>query len=212
MTLLLPFESSWAILFQGPDRKHPWLPQLNPIGVSRPVHYQQDLFPLADAPDGLFFEPEIMTATEESGFLKVIKELPFGAVRMHGVDARRHVVRYGSHYVARAAALAGISTQALSESLMTEYPSGAGIGWHRDSPPFGIAAGISLSSGCRMRFQRAERAKRQTWTIELPPRSLYVMSGSAREEWQHGILPVKEPRWSITFRMLRSSPVEHSTP
>jgi alkylated DNA repair dioxygenase AlkB len=32
-----------------------------------------------------------------------------------------------------------------------------------------------------------------------------VMSGSAREEWQHSIPPVKEPRWSITFRTLRTS-------
>ena len=41
---------------------------------------------------------------------------------------------------------------------------------------------------------------------EAQPRaqSLYVMSGVAREEWQHSIPPVKEPRWSITFRTLKA--------
>jgi len=196
---------------------------MNPTSVSRRVDYQQELFPLTGAPDGLLFEPEIMTQTEEAAFLKVIKELPFGTFRMHGVDAKRHVVRFGAHYVAgsaemkptsefplfleplreRAAARIGIPTHVLSESLVTEYPPGAGIGWHCDSPPFGIVAGISFGGTCRLRFQRGEGEKRQTWTIELPPRSLYVMSGSAREEWQHSIPPVKEPRWSITFRTLK---------
>jgi alkylated DNA repair dioxygenase AlkB len=59
----------------------------------------------------------------------------------------------------------------LSESLITEYTPGTGIGWHRDAPPFGILAGISFGGGCRMRFQRGEGQLRQTWTIELPPRS-----------------------------------------
>ena len=64
-----------------------------------------------------------------------------------------------------------------------EYPLGAGIGWHRDALPFGIVAGISLGASRRMRFQRGE--------------------GAARTDWQHTIPPVKEMRWSITFRTVR---------
>jgi len=196
---------------------------MNQINVSRRANDQQALFPLAGAPDGLLFEPEIMTAMEEATFLCVIKTLPFGAFRMHGVDAKRRVVRFGVHYLAgsaemtpasdfplsleplraRTAVVAGVPTHLLSESLVTEYAPGAGIGWHRDSPPFGIVAGISFGGGGRMRFQRDEAPQRQTWSTELPPRSLYLMSGTAREEWQHSIPPVKEPRWSITFRTLR---------
>jgi DNA oxidative demethylase len=196
---------------------------MNLITVSQSASYQSDMFPLANAPDGLLFEPEIMTSEEEASFLDVVKTLPFGPFRMHGVDAKRRVIRFGQHYVAgsaammpasgfpasleplreRAAAIVGIPARILSESLVTEYPSGAGIGWHCDSPPFGIVAGISLGGSCRMRFQRGESERRQTWTLDLPPRSLYVMSGSAREEWQHSIPPVKESRWSITFRTLK---------
>ena len=198
------------------------------MGVWSPGSYQQDLFPLEGAPDGLLFEAEIMTPAEEGAFLEVIKRLPFGHFRMHGVDAKRRVLRFGLHYLAgsaemkptsdfpvsleplraRAAAIAGVPAQVLSESLVTEYTPGAGIGWHRDSPPFGIVAGISLGGVCRMRFQRGEQEQRQTWTLELPPRSLYVMSGSAREEWQHSIPAVKESRWSITFRTLREMGAE----
>jgi alkylated DNA repair protein (DNA oxidative demethylase) len=184
---------------------------------------QQNLFPLEGAPEGLLFEPDVMTAEEESSFLDIIKGLPFRAFRMHGVDARRRVVRYGAHYVAgsaammpvsdfpasleplrtRAARIAGVPARVMSEALVTEYSVGAGIGWHRDSPPFGIVAGISLGGDCRMRFQRQRGVERQTWTIELPSRSLYVMTKAAREEWQHSIPPVKQPRWSVTFRSLR---------
>jgi alkylated DNA repair protein (DNA oxidative demethylase) len=141
---------------------------------------------------------------EEAALLDVNKTLPFGAFHMHGVDAKRRVVRFGLHYVAgsaaltaasdlplsleplrgRAAAVAGVPTHVLSESLITEYTPGTGIGWHLDAPPFGILAGISFGGRCRMRFQRREGQQRQTWTIELPPRSLYVLSGVAREEWQ----------------------------
>ena len=73
--------------------------------MAAPARYQRDLFPLEGAPDGLLFEPEIMTAAEEIAFLEIIKALPFGAFRMHGVDAKRRVVRFGVHYVAGSAAM-----------------------------------------------------------------------------------------------------------
>ncbi len=207
------------------DPKHPSLMRMNPTTMPGLLGHQQDLFPLEGAPDGLLVEPEIMTPNEEAAFLDVIRTLPFGPFRMHGVNAKRRVVRFGVHYVTgsaqmkptsdfpltleplreRAAAFVGIPPAALSESLVTEYPAGAAIGWHRDSPPFGIVAGISLGGHCRMRFQRGDEKQRRTWTLDLPPRSLYVMTGLAREEWQHSIPPVKEPRWSITFRTLKNA-------
>jgi alkylated DNA repair protein (DNA oxidative demethylase) len=183
---------------------------------------QQNLFPMEGAPDGLFFETEILTPDEERAYLTVIRNLPFGPFRMHGVDAKRRVVRYGEHYVSgsaemkppsafpasleplreRAAAVTSVPVAALSETLVTEYTPGAGIGWHRDSSPFGIIVGISFGAQCRMRFQRGEGIDHQTWSIELPSRSLYMLSGTVREDWQHCIPPVKEARYSVTFRTL----------
>ena len=87
---------------------------MNQINVSRRANDQQALFPLAGAPDGLLFEPEIMTAMEEATFLCVIKTLPFGAFRMHGVDAKRRVVRFGVHYLAGSAEMTPASDFPLS--------------------------------------------------------------------------------------------------
>jgi 2OG-Fe(II) oxygenase superfamily len=185
---------------------------------------QQRLFILDDAPQGLVFAREIMSPSEETKFLDVIKGLSFGPFVMHGVEAKRRIANFGLRYTrpagvlapasefpsgfdplrSRAAALAGIEPSDFVHLLVNEYRPGAGIGWHRDAPPFGIVAGISLGAPSRLRFQRGAGADRQTWVLELPPRSLYLLAGSAREEWQHSIPPVKDLRYSITFRTLRS--------
>ena len=36
--------------------------------------------------------------------------------------------------------------------------------------------------------------------LELEPRSVYVMRGPIRWQWQHSMLPTRELRYSITFR------------
>ncbi|MGI9074020.1 MAG: hypothetical protein ACR2JB_22500 [Bryobacteraceae bacterium] len=48
--------------------------------------------------------------------------------------------------------MAGIDPSEWTEAVVTEYASGAGIRWHRNAPPFGIVAGISLMGTCRMRM------------------------------------------------------------
>jgi DNA oxidative demethylase len=45
-----------------------------------------------------------------------------------------------------------------------------------------------------------EAAERRSAAIQLAPRSLYLLTGSARSQWQHTIPPVKELRYSMTFR------------
>jgi DNA oxidative demethylase len=142
---------------------------------------------------------------------------------MHSVTAKRHIKQFGWHYAfesyrltptdpippdfltigGRSAELAGIDPSAWAEVLVTEYPAGAGIGWHRDAPAFGIVAGISLLGSCRMRFQTGAGAARVTGAIELPPRSLYVLTGEVRAKWQHMIPATRELRYSITFRTLK---------
>src|SRR5205807_982069 len=43
-----------------------------------------------------------------------------------------------------------------------------------------------------------------TTAAPLPPRSMYLLTGEARNQWQHTIPAVHELRWSITFRTVRS--------
>ena len=103
----------------------------------------------------------------------------------------------------RAAALAGVEPASLAEALLTEYSPGAGIGWHRDAPQFGVVVGISLLSACRMRFRRGTGPAREARAVMLASRSAYVLTGEARQQWQHSIPPTPALRYSVTFRTLR---------
>jgi alkylated DNA repair protein (DNA oxidative demethylase) len=150
----------------------------------------------------------------------------FTEVRMHGQAARRTVRHFGYEYGyeswkvvptaplpaslswlrERAAALAGIDDpERFAETLVTRYPPGAGIGWHRDAPMFGPdVVGVSLLAPCTMRFQRRTPSVRTTFALVLEPRSAYVLSGAVRSAWQHSIPSTKSLRYSVTFRTLRS--------
>jgi alkylated DNA repair protein (DNA oxidative demethylase) len=174
-------------------------------------------------PPGLRYVPDLLSADDEAALLPRLRELDFASIQMRGQIARRRTVHFGWVYgyeswqIApgpalpafleplreRAAALAGVEPGTLAEALLTEYPAGAGIGWHRDAPQFGLVVGVSLLGACRMRFQRGTGAARQTHALELAPRSAYVLDGAVRWQWQHSIPPTKRPRYSVTFRTLR---------
>ena len=103
----------------------------------------------------------------------------------------------------RAARLAGVEREELAQTLVSRYPPAAGIGWHRDAPMFGLVIGVSLGSPTRMRFQRGKGEARETFALELGPRSAYVLAGEIRWRWQHSIPATKGLRYSLTFRTLK---------
>ena len=179
-----------------------------------------------DAPPGLRFIPDFITSQEEALLVEEASRLSFKDVVMHGVAAKRHTLHYGYDYGYeswkltpgppvpafleplrdKAASLVGAAPRDLAEVLLTEYPPGAGIGWHRDAPMFGPeVVGVSLGAGCVMRF-RPESRGRTGFELALPRRSAYVLGGDARRVWQHSIPAVKELRYSVTFRTLRKPP------
>src|SRR5512132_1891520 len=114
-------------------------------------------------PEGFRYELDFLTVGEEQRLLADMSTVSFGEMRMRGVVARRRVAHYGWNYSfesfrispgpeppgfllplrGRAASFAGLEGEALAEALITEYPPGATIGWHRDAPPFGVVIGIS---------------------------------------------------------------------
>ena len=87
--------------------------------------------------------------------------------------------------------------------LLIRYDPGAGIGWHRDRPQYGEVLGLSLSAPCVLRLRRRTERGFERRKIELPPRSLYLLSGEVRTEWEHSIVPIEVTRRSITLRTLR---------
>jgi alkylated DNA repair dioxygenase AlkB len=181
---------------------------------------------VSDVPPGFVYRPALLTPEEEAAVLGGVRALDYHDVKMRGQVARRRTTHFGwtygyetwriepgppiPHFLLglreRAGALAGVSADELVEVLVTHYPPGAGIGWHRDAPMFGVVVGVSLLSACRFRFQRGKGAERRTATALLEPRSAYVLDGAARWQWQHSIPPGKTERFSVTYRTLRRSP------
>jgi alkylated DNA repair dioxygenase AlkB len=178
------------------------------------------------APSGFVYRPDFVSAAEEHELVAALRGLEFSEVRMRGAVARRRTAHFGWLYGyetwriepgppipdallplrERAARLAGVSAEDLVEVLLTEYQPGAGIGWHRDAPMFGVVAGVSLLGACRFRFERGTGEARETRAVELAPRSAYLLTGEARDSWRHSIPPTKALRYSATFRTLRATP------
>jgi alkylated DNA repair dioxygenase AlkB len=184
-------------------------------------------------PEGLAYRPEFITPVEEQHLIAAVAELPLrpmlyqrrsttsGSLPMY--EARRRVLSFGSSYDysqnrlqaappipdflhplrERVASWLGIVPDDFEHALLTEYPPGTPIGWHRDTPDFEVVVGISLAGRCRMRFRPYPHVPHRTHAtveLDLAPRSAYVIRGTARWRWQHHIPPTPEHRYSITFR------------
>jgi alkylated DNA repair dioxygenase AlkB len=187
---------------------------------------QPDLFgaaPVPDLPEGLRYQPELISAAEEQALAQRMAELPFKAFEFQGYLGNRRTVSFGLHYEFngsglqeteampewllpvrnRAAGWAGLAEEALEHVLLTEYAPGAGIGWHRDRPVFEDVVGLSLLAPARLRFRKPLGEKWERKALLAAPRSAYLLRGPAREEWQHSIAAMEALRYSITFRSLR---------
>jgi alkylated DNA repair dioxygenase AlkB len=175
-------------------------------------------------PEGLLYRADFIDAAEERALLAHIETLTFQEVRMHGVVARRTVIHYGYDYdysgwkivptdpipeflqplVARCAEAADVAVESLAQLMIARYPPAAAIGWHRDAPMFGTPViGVSLAAPCVMRFRRGKVRDWETYAQLLEPRSLYILGGAARSQWQHAIPKTPELRYSITLRTVR---------
>src|ERR1700737_739507 len=161
---------------------------------------QQSLFALREVPEELLFKSDFLTVQEERDLLALLRTLPFYEFKLHGVAAKRRVLHFGLRYALesrvlstapeipsqfepirrRAAAFAGVAPNEFSQILVNEYRPGADLGGHHDSPVFEIVAGISLGATCTMRFQEGSGEQCRTSALELPSRSIYLLTGEAR--------------------------------
>jgi alkylated DNA repair dioxygenase AlkB len=179
-----------------------------------------------ERPAGLAYRTAVLSESDEAALLDRFRRLDFEAVVMRGQAARRTVRHFGFTYAyeswdlvpaeplpdylhelrATSAELAGVEPASFEQALVTRYPAGATIGWHKDASAFGaVVAGVSLASDCVMRFQRrAAGGERRVFEQPLERRSGYVLTGAARSAWQHSIPAVSQERYSVTFRTVRA--------
>jgi len=191
------------------------------------VNHQGSLFPEPQRmPDGFTYQDEFLEVDEEQDLLRIVGNEVLHPMVFRGFEAKRKVKSYGYHYhfdsrtitegipipegyrwlLDKVAAAVGLPNTALKELLVTEYPPGSVINWHRDAPPFELVIGISLLSDCTFRFRpygADKRTRRSVIDLPVRRRSMYVMSGESRNGWEHSTAPVQTARYSLTIRTLR---------
>ncbi len=176
---------------------------------------------------GLCYIPDYISLTEEKLLLGWIDEQGWFA------DLKRRVQHYGYRYDYKARAVSAESylgplpeaflslcrrlwTEEIFDTIpdqviVNEYLPGQGISAHIDCVPCfaDTIASLSLGSGCVMEFTDVKTSEKKPLWLE--ERSLAVLSGRARYEWQHAIPGRKsdihgsikkerQRRVSLTFR------------
>lgn len=183
----------------------------------------RDLFDSAPIA-GLVLREEVVSQSEERELIRQCEALELSPFRFQGWEGKRLTQSFGWHYdfdrgriaeadpipdwllAARekAASELGRDPALFVQALVIRYDTGAGIGWHRDRPQFDEVIGVTLASETTLAFRRRrddgkfDRVKQQ-----LARRSAYLLSGEARNGWQHGIAEHDALRFSLTFRSLR---------
>jgi alkylated DNA repair dioxygenase AlkB len=184
---------------------------------------QGEMFAAPPIVPGLRLVPEAVTRGKERDLEERIDAAPLAPFQFGQWEGKRLTTHYGSGYdftshrlaqapplpdwlIALRDALApqvDADPAAFEAALLIRYDPGAGIGWHRDRPQYDMVLGLSLSAACVLRLRRRMGAGFERRHVELPPRSLYLLAGEVRREWEHSIVPTAVTRRSITLRTLR---------
>ncbi|MEK6733731.1 MAG: alpha-ketoglutarate-dependent dioxygenase AlkB [Pseudomonadota bacterium] len=177
---------------------------------------------------GLKYIPNYISEIEEKSLMNIIDQQSWLT------DLKRRVQHYGYKYdyTARVTTqdlylgeipdwLAHLSRKLFDDNIFRLYPDqviineylpGQGISSHIDCVPCfeETICSLSLLSPCLMDFSKNE----EKTSIYLEPRSLLILSGSARFEWKHGIASrrqdsyygnkfLRDRRVSVTFRKVK---------
>lgn len=188
---------------------------------------QSDLFAVSALPEGMQYRLDFISVAEEAQLIEVIRALPLTEAKYHQYTARRRTISFGasydfSHHRATpapelpqslhwlrdtAAQWAELAPQEIVQALIAEYQIGTPLGWHRDVPDYEVIVGISLAGPARLRMRPypwSPERKREIISLELAPRSAYILRDVSRWGWQHQVPPTKHLRYSITFRSART--------
>ena len=178
------------------------------------------------APGGFDYLTNFISTEEEEQLLASIRQFDLGNMKFHQYVAKRKVASFGLGWsfteqqlkqgapipneflflINRVAKQVNIQPEAIVQLLVTEYPPGAVINWHRDAPPFDIIIGISLLADCSFKlrpYAKQLQSRHSSITLPVQRRSFYSLQGIAKNEWEHSTAPLKKTRYSLTFRTLK---------
>jgi alkylated DNA repair dioxygenase AlkB len=189
------------------------------------MHTLFDISPIL--PPGFNYYPGFITEAEELRLIKTIEQFDLQNMKFHEYEAKRKVISFGwswsfteqklqkgdpipgefNFLVDKIAEQLSIPTKRIVQFLITEYPVGSVINWHRDAPPFDIIAGVSLLADCNFKLRPHDKEKQTrsaTISLSVQRRSFYSMQGAAKSEWQHCTAALNKVRYSLTFRTLKN--------
>ncbi len=181
---------------------------------------------------GLTYIPDFIDSTTESVLIKTIDAQPWMT------ELKRRVQHYGWRYDYKARSVtndlrigaltdwlqsyaarlqqAGLFADTPDQVIINEYQPGQGISAHIDCVPCfaDTIASLSLGSPCVMDYNHSKTGEKSSLLLE--PRSLIVLSGDARYQWQHAIAGRKTDRHngqiiqrarriSLTFRKVKQA-------
>lgn len=186
----------------------------------------QSLLDLAAKIPGLTYIPDYISASSSEQLLFTIDR------QIWSTALKRKVQHYGYKYdykkrslssmhlgalpnwaldMAQRLTLEGLTEKLPSQVIVNEYQPGQGIASHIDCVPcFGdTIISLSLGGTCVMEFTHGKT--KEKIPVLLLPRSIIILQGAARYEWQHGIparktdkyqarVFVRTRRVSLTFR------------
>ena len=171
---------------------------------------------------GLEYREDFIDEEEEQHLLDQLMPLDLAPFRFHGWLGNRRTQSFGWRYDFddasftrteqvpawllplrdKAAAFARVAPSDFVHVLLARYDPGAGIGWHRDRDVFDSVVGVSLGTPATLRFRQRTPTGFKRATLDVIPRSAYLLSGEVRTDWEHSIAPGDQLRFSITFRAL----------
>ena len=172
--------------------------------------------------EGLKYAEAVISIAEERALLERLGGVQLAPFRFHGWLGNRKTQSFGWRYDFddasftpaepvpdwlvplrnRAASFAGVKPDDFVHVLLARYDPGAGIGWHRDRSVFETVVGVSFGSPATLRFRRRKPGGFDRASLEVQPRSAYLLTGEVRHDWEHSIAPGEQLRFSITFRTL----------
>jgi DNA oxidative demethylase len=171
---------------------------------------------------GFTYTDDFLDPATEKALLAYLSSLTLEPLVIRGNPSKRTSRHFGLRYnyrtralretdpipaelrppIEQAERLAGLAAGTIVEALVNRYPPGASVGWHNDADVYGTIIGVSLGSPCIIQFKSKAVGEPRLFERQLSPRSAYVMTGAARDDWQHRIPPTKAERFSLTFRSL----------
>ena len=174
---------------------------------------------VSDIIDGLIYFSNFLSEPEQQEVRQELSKLTFYQDTFRGKMLRRQYAQFGFRYSSTGRRLTPVekfpdflvrlanrvrafsaTPEALNQCIISHYDVGDGIGWHTDAWSFGEnIIGISLGGPARFQFRKNGKMRHQ-FEVILSSGSVYCISGPARWNYQHRIVPVKTSRFAFTFR------------